>query len=91
MTNESDQIPWDEIKDALFSGRKIEAIKVYREATGQGLKESKEFIDDLEARMRKEFPDHFKAAGGKGCPGVLLFVAGGAVMSGLLAVALFFY
>ncbi len=90
MTNNSDHIPWDEIKDALFAGRKIEAIKVYREATGQGLKESKEFIDDLEAQMRKEFPDQFKAGGGTGCLGVLLLVAGGAMMSGLLAVTLLF-
>lgn len=90
MTDESDQIPWDEIRESLFSGRKIEAIKTYREATGLGLKEAKEFIDQLEAQMRREFPDHFKAASGKGCLGVLL-VIGGAMMSGLFAVTLLFY
>jgi ribosomal protein L7/L12 len=30
---------------ALEQGRKIEAIKIYREATGVGLKESKEAIE----------------------------------------------
>lgn len=35
------------IHDALASGNKIEAIKIVREATGMGLKESKEAIDRL--------------------------------------------
>jgi len=33
--------------DLLEQGRKIQAIKLYRERTGQGLRESKEFIDKL--------------------------------------------
>ena len=33
--------------DLLEQGRKIEAIKLRRQHTGDGLKESKEFIDDL--------------------------------------------
>jgi ribosomal protein L7/L12 len=32
----------------LAAGRKIEAIKLYRERTGLGLKEAKDAIDDLE-------------------------------------------
>lgn len=36
-----------EILDMLREGRKIEAIKLYREETGLGLKEAKEFIDSL--------------------------------------------
>ena len=91
MSNVSDQIPWDKIRESLFSGRKIEAIKTYREAAGQGLKESKEFIEELEAELRDEFPEHFKATGGNGCFGVVLLAIGGAAMSGLLAVALLFY
>ncbi len=76
MTEPSDQIPWDEIREHLFSGHRIAAIKAYREATGTDLKASKEFIEELEARLREEFPDHFKAgarAGGKaGCAGMML-------------------
>ncbi len=34
-----------EINDALARGKKIEAIKILREATGKGLKESKEMVD----------------------------------------------
>ena len=80
MTEPSDQIPWDEIREYLFSGQRIAAIKAYREASGADLKASKEFIEELETRLREEFPDHFKAsaraggkAGGKaGCAGLML-------------------
>lgn len=34
------------IRDALRRGRKIEAIKLYREATGAGLREAKDAIDE---------------------------------------------
>ena len=36
-----------EILDLVREGRKIEAIKLYREENGVGLKEAKEFIDSL--------------------------------------------
>lgn len=35
-----------QIFEAARKGKKIEAIKLYRQATGVGLKESKEFIDN---------------------------------------------
>ena len=35
------------VLDALQGGRKIEAIKKYREATGVDLKTAKEFVDSL--------------------------------------------
>ena len=87
MAETSDQIPWDEIREHLFSGHCIEAIKTYRNAAGVDLKASKEFIDELEERLRDEFPDHFKAGSKKGCVGLLLLVIGGAATSGLLSVA----
>lgn len=37
----------DEVKSLLLEGKKIEAIKKYRIATGLGLKESKEYVDSL--------------------------------------------
>lgn len=37
-----------EILDLVRRGRKIEAIKVYREQTGASLKLAKDFIDSLE-------------------------------------------
>lgn len=39
-----------ELKDIISEGGKIKAIKRYREVTGKGLKESKEYIDNLAER-----------------------------------------
>ena len=61
-----------ELSDLLFRGNKIGAIKLYRELTGFGLKESKESVDALEASLRKEVPEKFSAAAAqqkKGCLG----------------------
>jgi ribosomal protein L7/L12 len=44
---ESDPGITEEIIELVRMGRKIEAIRLYREATGVGLKEAKEFIDSL--------------------------------------------
>jgi len=41
-----------EIEQLLRQGNKIEAIKVYRQKTGVGLKEAKDVIDELERRIR---------------------------------------
>ena len=37
-----------EIMDLVRSGRKIQAIKLFRQETGAGLKSAKEFIDSLQ-------------------------------------------
>lgn len=39
-----------EIESAIAQGHKIEAIKLLREATGMGLKESKEAVEAMERR-----------------------------------------
>jgi ribosomal protein L7/L12 len=38
------------VVDALRRGKKIEAIKEYRAATGAGLKDAKDYVDELERR-----------------------------------------
>ena len=38
------------VRSLLAEGRKIEAIKVYREATGAGLKEAKDAVEALDLR-----------------------------------------
>ena len=38
------------VLDALRRGRTIEAIKAYRLATGVGLKEAKDYVDELRRR-----------------------------------------
>jgi hypothetical protein len=40
----------NDIVEALRANQKIEAIKLYREATGVGLKEAKEFIEEVQRR-----------------------------------------
>lgn len=41
-----------ELIDLIQCGRKIEAIKLYREHTGVGLKEAKDAVEDLERKYR---------------------------------------
>jgi hypothetical protein len=57
----------DEIRDAIFAGQKIRAIKLYRELTGHGLKESKDFIEALTEELRTSSPEKFTAAPSSGC------------------------
>lgn len=65
--------------DLIFSGQKIAAIKMYKEATSLGLKESKQFIDALEKQLREECPENFTHVSTSGCVVVLV--------GGLLALA----
>lgn len=44
------------IKEALLRGRKIEAVKLHREATGSGLAEAKTEIEKLEVRPATTTP-----------------------------------
>jgi ribosomal protein L7/L12 len=41
------------VLEAIKHGNKIEAIRIYRELSGFGLKEAKDVIDELEARYRQ--------------------------------------
>lgn len=41
-----------DIRAEIVAGRKIQAIKLYRERTGAGLKEAKDYVEALEASMR---------------------------------------
>ena len=58
--------------DLIFAGQKIEAIKMYRGASHLGLKESKQFIDQLEKQLREECPENFTHAAKTGCSVVLV-------------------
>jgi ribosomal protein L7/L12 len=40
----------NDIVEALRANQKLKAIKLYREATGVGLKEAKEFIEEVQRR-----------------------------------------
>ena len=69
-------IPADEltaIREALFQGQKIQAIKLYRKGTGSGLADAKAAVEKLEAELRAASPEKFTTAvPGKGCSGVVV-------------------
>ncbi len=77
----------DELMAELFAGRKIAAIKIYREVTGLGLAEAKDFVDTLETRLREEVPEKFTSPKSAGCSSVILFAlcGSGALIWTLLA------
>lgn len=73
------------IKEALFKGNKIEAIKLYRDGTNLGLKESKEAVEKIEDALRLQSPEKFTAKANKGCL-VMLLGLGGLLLLVVLAV-----
>jgi ribosomal protein L7/L12 len=83
MDDQLDPATLDRINQALFAGRFIDAIREYREATRSGLKESRDFIQALEARLRAQMPEQFTAPPRKsvevslaGCLVLLVSLAG---------------
>ena len=60
----------DAINQALAAGQKIEAIKIYRAATGEGLKEAKDYVEALVRQNPIKYAT--AAAGGKGCATMLV-------------------
>jgi hypothetical protein len=63
------------VREALFSGQKIEAIKLYREGTGTGLADAKAAVEKLEVELRATSPEKFTPpASGRGCLGVVVML-----------------
>jgi hypothetical protein len=72
------------IREALFRGQKIEAIKLYREGTDARLADAKTAVEKLEVELRAASPEKFTApASGKGCLGVVV-MACAVVVAGIL-------
>ncbi len=63
----------DEVRQLLLAGKKIEAIKLYREASGLGLKESKDAVEAVESELRKTGLLPQKSSG---CLSLLLLFSG---------------
>ena len=79
---------WAQIQAELFAGRTISAIKLYREATGVGLKEAKDAMEAYRDRLLKEHPERFTATPGKGCMTMILLLLGLIAGTGALVRAL---
>ncbi len=68
--DQSQQIPESEaakIREFVFAGRKIEAIKLLRQAAGLQLVDAKTVVEKLEAELRQTSPEKFTAKSGSGC------------------------
>jgi hypothetical protein len=90
MAEQLNQQETNDIADALASGRKIEAIKIYRQATGKGLKKAKEFIEALIPELVAQDPEKYNrltAPQGAGCASVIL-VCMGLGLAGVLIISL---
>lgn len=69
-----------QIAELVFAGNKIAAIRLYREHSGEGLKESKDFVEALERSLRASDPGKFAArSAGKGCLGMAALCGIGAL------------
>lgn len=68
-------LPYAAVTEALFAGRKIQAVKLYREQNRVGLAEAKRAVDEFEARLRVSAPGLFTNASRKGCLVPLFFGA----------------
>jgi len=75
------------IQAELFAGRRIPAIKAYREATGVGLAEAVAFINALDERLRQESPDRFTAPALKAGGCLIMAACSVAVLAALAAAA----
>ncbi len=67
----------EKIVEELEAENKIGAIKICREFTGWGLKESKEFVDNYVNDLIERDPEkysHLLSAGSRGCFGVMAVV-----------------
>jgi hypothetical protein len=76
-----------QISSAIAAGRKIEAIKIYREESGKSLADAKTFIEELSARLKAEDPETYarvNPAKGAGCASMIVALLG----SGVLLVAI---
>lgn len=65
---------YERIKELIFSGNKIAAIKAYRQLMSVDLAAAKAGVEELMAELHETAPERFKEPKGKGCASVILFV-----------------
>lgn len=62
MTQPIEDLARSEINEALFRGEKIQAIRLYRQATGTGLADAKAAIERIETELRIQSPGNYQHA-----------------------------
>ena len=74
------------IREALYEGQKIQAVKLYRGATGSSLREAKDAIEALELELRATTPERFPAKPwSPGCLGAIALTAATTILAILSA------
>jgi hypothetical protein len=77
----------EQIHNDLFAGRKINAIKTYREATNVGLKEAKDAVEEMASELYQRSPERFtrdpNARGGCGTAVLMLIVVMAVAIAGI--------
>jgi hypothetical protein len=68
-----------QINTLLFRGADLEAIRLYRDELGVGLKEARNAVRQIETELRRQSPEKFTA------PPRKVFIAAGLLSCGLLA------
>lgn len=78
MSNQLSQETKDAIAASIYEGRKINAIKIYREASKASLADAKDFIEALTVELYERHPENFVARKNSGCGAafLILFVIG---------------
>jgi hypothetical protein len=65
-----------EVREALFQGNKIAAIKIYRQAAGTELSVAKSAVDAIEKELRQTAPESFQHPERRGSLGLVLICLG---------------
>lgn len=73
----------ERVREALRIGNSIEAIRIFREATGMSLKDARIMVQEVEKELRDRVPQQFASRSAKrGCLGVLVVATGAGVLLG---------
>ena len=76
MSEDIEKTVEDEITSLIYEGKKIPAIKAYRNATFKGLKESKDYVEQLSMELYEKYPERFtvKPSKSAGCGTAIFFL-----------------
>ena len=68
-----------ELHQLIYQGRKLEAIKCYRQAHGSSLMDAKQQVEQLTEQLRLQDPGKFEKKSSSGCAATFLLICGGAM------------
>lgn len=85
LVNEIPDETMELIRSHILQGEKIQACKVYKEATGSSLLEAKNQVEMLTEELRSSHPDQMTDRSPVGCLSVLIL---GFICTGGIAIAL---